>query len=161
MAAAVVIGGAIAFPGDGPVFDLAALAAFGARAAKIAAILGIPLAIEGDQGRPPDDRFFRVTTPGERAFQLRPGEEGVSVFLPTAVNPPLTPPEVLSNFRPGSGIAVRSLSQVTALGLTAVPTPGANVLSPRLQASHFEIRPGPEMTRNQFKAALKALSAGP
>ena len=45
---------------------------------------------------------LRVTEPGHPTFQLRKGEEGLSVFDPVAVAPPLTTVEILENFRPGS-----------------------------------------------------------
>jgi hypothetical protein len=44
----------------------------------------------------------RVTEPGRPAFQLRKGEEGLSVFDPAAVQPPLTESEILDAFRLGS-----------------------------------------------------------
>lgn len=43
----------------------------------------------------------RVATPGQPAFQLRKGEQGISVFDPAAVDPPLTEDEILAAFRPG------------------------------------------------------------
>lgn len=46
--------------------------------------------------------YLRVATPGKPAFQLKPGEEGISVFDPLLVEPSLTQEEVLSAFRQGS-----------------------------------------------------------
>jgi hypothetical protein len=110
--------------------------------------------------RPPLRKFFmvvRVAVPGRPAFQLRKGEEGLSVFDPDAVDPPLTEAEVLSCFRPGSWAIVRSESEIAERGLIVVPVPGAAPLPPRLRNAHAEIRPGPGMTRDQFKQALKGL----
>src|SRR2546422_711621 len=45
--------------------------------------------------------ILRVAEAGKPAFQLRKGEEGLSVFDSGAVDPPLTDAEVLSCFRPG------------------------------------------------------------
>lgn len=119
----------------------------------------IPTTITAD---PPQNEssggFIRVTTPGMPAFQLRSGEEGISVFLRNGVSPALTDTEVLANFRPGSVIVEVSPTQIAAQGLIAVPTPGAPTLPPRLQVSHYEIQPGENMTRNQFKNALKGLN---
>lgn len=99
----------------------------------------------------------RVAEAGRLAFQLRKGEEGISVFDPNEVNPPLTEQEILGSFRPGSVAVVRSLEEVAAQGLTLVPIRGAEPLPRRLQDAHAEIRPGPGMTRAEFKQALKGL----
>src|SRR5947209_3019001 len=99
------------------------------------------------------EEFIRVGEPGRPFFQLRPGEEGISVFDAAAVDPPLTDGEILHAFRSGSVLVVRSITTLAAAGLTVVPTPGASHLPPRLQLAHAEIRPGPAMTRPQFKRA--------
>lgn len=104
-----------------------------------------------------ESTIYRVATPGQSAFQLRSGEQGLSVFNPNAVVPPLTPAEVLASFRPGSVVVTRTGTQISSLGLVLTRTPGASTLPPRLQAAHMEIRPGPGMTRNVFKKALKGL----
>lgn len=101
----------------------------------------------------------RVGTPGQPAFQLRKGEQGLSVFDPTAVDPPLTEDELLDAFRPGSVVLYRPASQVLALGLAVVPTEGAESLPDRLRAAHREVAPGPGMPRPAFKAALKELES--
>src|SRR5205085_12001862 len=100
--------------------------------------------------------------PGRRAGQaILPtpagGVEGISVFDAAAVDPPLTDGEILHAFRSGSVLVVRSITTLAAAGLTVVPTPGASHLPPRLQLAHAEIRPGPAMTRPQFKRALRSL----
>jgi hypothetical protein len=101
--------------------------------------------------------IVRVTTPGMPAFQLRKGEEGISVFDPAAAEPPLTEEEIVGSFRSGSQPVVRSVKDVEAHGLQVVAVEGAETLSDRLRQAHREIRPGPGMTRDQFKRALKEL----
>lgn len=105
----------------------------------------------------PADEVIRVFEPGQPAFQLRPGEKGISVFQPGLVDPPLTSQEVLQSFRPGSQAILKSVSEIQQKGLQVVTTEGATLLPPRLRQAHTEIRPGEEMTRNQFKNALKEL----
>ena len=100
---------------------------------------------------------LRVSAPGCVAFQLRSGEEGISVFVPTAVDPPLTEAEILENFRAGSYLIARPISAIEALGLRVEYMEGGAALPHRLSATHAEIRPGPGMTRKQFKVALKGL----
>jgi hypothetical protein len=99
----------------------------------------------------------RVGTPGQPAFQLRKGEEGLSVFDPNACEPPLTEAEILEPFRPGSIVLYRTVEQILEAGLGLVATSGAEVLPDRLRAVHREIVAGPAMTRSAFKAALKLL----
>ena len=99
----------------------------------------------------------RVGEPGRPAFQLRKGEEGLSVFDLPAVNPPLTEVEILGSFRPGSQAIARSVDEIEAKGLIVVPLLGAEPLPQRLQQAHVEIRPGPGMSRAQFKQALQEL----
>jgi len=101
--------------------------------------------------------LVRVATPGRPAFQLRKGEEGLSVFDLDAVDPPLTEAEILSCFRPGSRVVVRSVSEIEGGGLTVIPVPGAAPLPSRLRDAHAEIRPGPGMPRDRFKQALQEL----
>jgi hypothetical protein len=79
------------------------------------------------------------------------------VFDPAAVDPSLTEGEILQSFRPGSAAVVRSKEAIEAAGLVIVPVPGANPLPARLRDAHAEIRPGPSMTRPQFKQALRSL----
>jgi hypothetical protein len=99
----------------------------------------------------------RVTEADRPAFQLRKGEEGISVFDLEAVSPPMTEGEVLKSFRPGSQTVIRAVAEIEAKGLRVVPLPGAEPLPQRLREAHAEIRPGPGMTRAQFKQALKEL----
>jgi hypothetical protein len=100
---------------------------------------------------------FRVSEPGKPAFRLRPGEEGISVFMPEAVEPPLNEDETIANFRPGSRAVVVPDIEVERLGLRLVPIRGGEPLPPRLREAHAEIRPGTTMTRREFKAALREL----
>jgi len=46
--------------------------------------------------------LVRVGEIGKPAFQLRPGEQGLSIFDTDAVSPELRQAEILSEFRPGS-----------------------------------------------------------
>jgi hypothetical protein len=101
--------------------------------------------------------IFRVVEQGKPVFQLRKGEEGISVFDPGVVAPPLTEIEILGTFRPGSAVVSRSQAEIEAKGLLLIPLPGAGFFPPRLRSAHAEIRPGPGMTRSQFKIALKEL----
>jgi hypothetical protein len=101
--------------------------------------------------------LIRVSEPGRPAFQLRRGEEGLSVFILDAVDPPLNELEVLGAFRPGSMAVVRTLAEIESKGLDIVSIPGTEPLPARLRQAHGEIRPGPGMSRPQFKAALKEL----
>jgi hypothetical protein len=103
------------------------------------------------------DLVLRVADPNGRAFRLRPGEEGISVFVSTSVDPILTGTEVLSAFRAGSVVASRTVGELEAKGLTVVMIAGAAELPERLQAAHAEICPGAGMSRSQFKQALKEL----
>jgi hypothetical protein len=100
---------------------------------------------------------IRVGSPGVSAFQLRKGEQGLSVFDPVGVDPPLTDDEILDAFRPGSLLVYRTITQITSLGMRVVPSEGAESLPERLKAAHREIRPSAQMLRPQFKAALKEL----
>jgi|1186.fasta_scaffold337438_2 hypothetical protein len=105
----------------------------------------------------PTGSVVRVGEPGQPCFQIRPGEEGLSVFDPDAIQPPLEEDEILQSFRPSSIVVVRSVIAVQAAGLDIEPVPGAEALPPRLQQAHREIRPRAGMTRKQFKQALKGL----
>lgn len=101
--------------------------------------------------------LVRVTEEGRPAFQLRRGEEGISVFDLNAVQPPLTEAEILQGFRTGSQVVLCSAAEIEAKGLRVVPVPGTEPLPQRLREAHAEIRPGPAMTRSQFKQVLKEL----
>lgn len=101
--------------------------------------------------------IVRIGTPGLPAFQLRKGEEGLSVFDPAAVDPPLTEEELLDAFRAGSTLVYRPVSQITSLGLELVPVEGAAALPERVRTAHREIRPGSGLGRPAFKERLKEL----
>lgn len=100
---------------------------------------------------------FRVAEPGKPTFQLRKGEQGISVFIPDSVQPPLADAEIVGAFRPGSMAVVRTLAEIEAKGLQVVAVPGCAPLPDRLCAAHAEIRAGPGMTRGQFKQTLQEL----
>ena len=99
----------------------------------------------------------RIATVGKPAFQLRKGEEGISVFVPSSVEPPLSDAEILDQFRVGSAIVVRVTSQIEEQGLLLLQVDGAENLTDRLRQAHHEIRPGAGMNRDEFKRALKEL----
>jgi hypothetical protein len=101
--------------------------------------------------------LIRVTVPGTPAFQLRKGEEGVSVFDTEAVKPELTTAEILENFRPGSTAIDLDRQEIKNRGMQVVPIPGAPFLPERLQEAHAEIRPVEGLTRGEFKQRLKEL----
>jgi hypothetical protein len=100
---------------------------------------------------------FRITETDKPAFRLRKGEEGISVFDPKSVQPPLTEDEVLNCFRPGSILVTQPLMEIEAKGLQVFPILGAETLPQRLREAHAEIRPGPKMSRTEFKKALMEL----
>lgn len=110
-----------------------------------------------ETSEPSPQAVIRVTIPGQPAFQLRKGEEGISVFDVTAINPALTAEEILGSFRAGSQPITRSIADIEAKGLQVVPVEGAETLPERLRHAHREIRPGPGMTREEFKRALREL----
>jgi hypothetical protein len=101
--------------------------------------------------------YLRVGMPDQRAFQLRPGVRGISIFDREGVDPPLSDNEVLATFREGSVIIERDRTDIQSKGLTIHPVLGEPGLPDRLRQAHAEIRPGPAMTRGQFKTALKEL----
>ncbi len=101
--------------------------------------------------------LVRITEAGRPAFHPRKGEAGISVFETEAVTPPLAEGEILACFRAGSELRPVPREAVAAKGLVVAPVPGAEPLPPRLRDAHAEIRPGPGMTRPQFKQALKEL----
>ncbi len=101
---------------------------------------------------------IRVVEPGKPQFQLKPGEPGPSVFDAGKV----TEREVLQGgFREGSTTTTRTVAEIEQQGLRVVCTPGNACLPPKLQEAHMEIRPGADMTRKQFKGALKELEPKP
>src|ERR1022692_1432765 len=98
--------------------------------------------------------FIRVIEAGKPGFQLRKGEDGLSVFDTEAVDPPLSDAEILDAFRADSQLTSRSREEIEAKGLIIVPVTGSAPLPLRLRDAHAEIRLGPGMTRGQFKKAL-------
>lgn len=101
----------------------------------------------------------RVVAAGQPAFQLRKGEQGLSLFDLEAVTPPLNEFEVLQCFRSGSSLRMITKEDIERKGLVVIAVPGAESLPERLQAAHMEIRPGAGMSRKAFKQALTELEA--
>jgi 2-iminoacetate synthase ThiH len=110
-----------------------------------------------DNRESPSRTVVRVVIPNQPAFQLRKGEEGISVFEATAVEPALTTEEILDSFRSDSQSISRAVADIEAKGLRVVILEGAETLPQRLRQAHREIRPGSEMNRQEFKRALKEL----
>ncbi|HXD87935.1 MAG TPA: hypothetical protein VN641_15720 [Urbifossiella sp.] len=100
---------------------------------------------------------IRVASPGHAAFLLRKGEQGLSVFDPRTVDPPLTDEEILEAFRQGSIVVYRTHAEILKLRLRIVACEGDISLPERLRLSHNEIRSGDGMSRDEFKNALKEL----
>lgn len=94
----------------------------------------------------------RVFEEDKPKFQLRKGEEGLSVFDADT----LPEDEILANFRPGSRLTTQPVRVVESFGLKIQKTRGDENLPQSLQQNHWEIRPGDTMTRKQFKVALNA-----
>jgi hypothetical protein len=101
--------------------------------------------------------LVRVAELGQSAFQLRKGEQGISVFDLERTVPPLSEFEVLTSFRSGSHAIMRSVTEVMAKGLRVVPVLGSEALPTRLREAHCEIRPAIGMTRAEFKRVLREL----
>jgi hypothetical protein len=97
----------------------------------------------------------RVFEDGKPKFQLRKGEEGLSVFDADR----LSEDEILPNFRPGSRLTTQQRPFIESFGLEIEETRGDLSLPEELQEDHWEIRPGHGMTRHAFKSALKMLEA--
>jgi hypothetical protein len=95
----------------------------------------------------------RVFEEGKPKFQLRKGEEVLSVFDADS----LLVHEILASFRPGSRLITPPSRVIESFGLKIEKTRGDENLPQSLQENHWEIRPGDTMTRKQFKVALNAL----
>lgn len=102
--------------------------------------------------------LIRVAQSGRPAFQLRPGEVGLSVFQTDGVEPELTEGEILSAFRKDSIAIALNPQVVHECGLQIVEVAGAPVLPERLRYTHREIRPVSGMSRSEFKLALTRLA---
>ena len=113
------------------------------------------LAILGgvETGAGPEPAVHRVVTPGKPQFQLRKGEEGLSVFDASKV----TPEQVVPHFREGSGVTTKTVGEIESHGLKVEQTPGHPDLPQHLKDAHMEIRKSESMTRDQFKQAIKKL----
>jgi hypothetical protein len=95
----------------------------------------------------------RLTEPGKPQFQLKKGEEGLSVFDARKV----APKDVLPYFREGSQVTTKTAREIESVGLTLKSTPGHPDLPKHLQKAHMEIQKPADMTRGQFKQAIKKL----
>ena len=100
-----------------------------------------------------ESNIHRVYTVGKPRFQLRQGEDGLLAFDAAKV----TPADILPSFRAGSLITTQEIGFVESFGLSVVKTPGDPDLPQLLRDNHMEILAGPNMTRKQFKAALRDL----
>jgi hypothetical protein len=103
--------------------------------------------------------LVRVVLPGQRPFQLRKDEEGLSLFDVDLADPPLDESEILQCFREGSMLKFIRREDIEQAGLSVLTIRGEEILPERLQAAHVEIHPGPGMTRKAFKQALKELES--
>ncbi len=102
---------------------------------------------------PTEPAVHRVITPGKPQFQLRKGEEGLSVFDASKVSTE----DVLPHFREGSQTVTKPFSEIESHGLTVQKTPGDPSLPQHLQDAHMEITKPTSMSRDQFKQAIKKL----
>lgn len=100
-----------------------------------------------------ESSIHRVYTVGKPRFLLRQGEDGLSAFDAEKV----TPADILPSFRAGSLITTQEIAFVESFGLSVLKTPGDTDLPQLLRDNHMEILAGPNMTRKEFKAALRDL----
>ena len=100
------------------------------------------------------ERVKRVYATGFPQYQLRQGEAGLSIF-----DAKISDVDILGKFRPGSMVEIKSTAEITSKGLLVLQTHGdcAHFQNDELENNRWEIRPGPNMNRSQFKAALKTL----
>lgn len=96
----------------------------------------------------------RVYENGKPQYQLRHGEEGLSIF-----DAQISDVSILVKFRAGAKIDLKSVNEIESKGLKVVQTHGdcEHLQDDELEDNHWEIRPQPGMTRSQFKAVLKTL----
>jgi hypothetical protein len=118
--------------------------------ARVLGVGKVPAPFSSSAEKP---KVYRVAEAGKPRFQLRQGEEGVSVFDARIVQPE----DVLPAFRPGSLVVALEVEWLESFGLQVVKTPGEPWLPKLLQDNHAIIGPGTGMTRKQFKQALKVL----
>lgn len=104
-----------------------------------------------------EGELSRIATPGKKAFELRQGENGISVFHQKGVDPNISDEGLLENFREGSHIVKISYNDLIEMGFTVVWVEGDEDLPQNLRDAHYEIRPGAEMNRNAFKKKIKEL----
>jgi hypothetical protein len=120
---------------------------------RLGRVLGLGEAPAQSSSSAEKPKVYRVVELGKPRFQLRQGEEGLSVFDAGKVQPE----DVLPAFRPGSLVITLEVEWLESFGLQVVRTPGELRLPKLLQENHMVISPGTGMTRKQFKQALKVL----
>lgn len=100
------------------------------------------------------EQVKRVYEIGKPRYQLRQGEEGLSIF-----DAKISDVTILAKFRAGAKIDLKSVNEIESKGLKVVQTHGdcEYLQDDDLEDNHWEIQPESGMTRSQFKAVLKAL----
>lgn|GEM_PF-2755703 len=98
--------------------------------------------------------FKRVYENGHPKYQLRQGEEGLSIF-----DAKISDADILGKFRTGNKIEMKSIDEIESKDLRVLQTHGdcVHFQNDELEDNHWEIRPGPDMNRSQFKVVLKTL----
>jgi len=106
------------------------------------------------QGGQKPEWVKRVYVNGYPQYQLRQGEEGLSIF-----DAKISDADILGKFRSGSMIEIKRTDEIESKGLIVLQTHGdcAHFQNDELEDNHCEIRPGPGMNRSQFKVTLKTL----
>jgi hypothetical protein len=96
----------------------------------------------------------RVYQNGKPKYQLRQGEQGLSIF-----DAQISDADIRAKFKPGSKTDTKSVDEIEKKGFSMVQTHGDcdHLQNDVLEDNHWEIRPAPGMTRKQLKVALKTL----
>lgn len=103
---------------------------------------------------PKPEEVSRVVEEGQPKYQLKSGEEGLSVFAGMSDTAILG----AAAWREGSSVETKKVSDIEAAELTLVQTHGdCDFLNEDGQDKHWEIRMAEGDTRNEFKAKLKSL----
>lgn len=104
-----------------------------------------------------EGELSRIATPDKKAFELRKGEKGISVFHQKGVDPHISDEELLRGFKTGSQIVKITTKELRDWGLTVEWVEGDAKLPENLREAHYEIRPGEGMNREAFKKIIKDL----